>query len=53
MKKYKFKSGKVVTYEELREWWNWCNPHYCHDDVEFAMSLAVDIANGTLTEVDG
>ena len=52
MKKYRYPSGKEVTYEELRELWNRCNPHCRHDDVEFAMSLAVDIQYGTLREID-
>ena len=50
--KYQYKSGKIVTSEELREFWNRCNPHYRHDDVEFAMSVYADIQNGTLKEIE-
>lgn len=50
--KYQYPNGKIVTKEELRELFNRCNPHCQHDDVEFEMSVVVDILNGTLKEVD-
>lgn len=51
--KYQYPSGRIVTREELREVWNKCNPHYQHDDVEFEISICVDIHNGTLRVVEG
>lgn len=50
--KYRYASGKIVTREELREIFNRCNPCYCHDDIEFEISLCCDLANGTLKEVE-
>jgi hypothetical protein len=49
--KHQYKSGKIVTREELRELWNRCNPHHKHDDVEFEISLYIDINNGTIKEM--
>lgn len=49
--KYQLSSGKIVTKEELREFWNRCNPDYKYNDVEFEMSLYCDIQNGNIKEV--
>ena len=50
--RYQYPSGKIVTREELREHFNKCNPIFRHDDIEFEISLYVDIQNGTLREVE-
>lgn len=50
--KYQYPSGKIVSYEELWELWQRCNPQYKHNKVEFAMSLYVDIKNGTLRQIN-
>ena len=46
--KYQLSSGKIVTKEELREFWNRCNPDFKYNDVEFEMSLFCDIQNGSV-----
>lgn len=51
--KYQYPSGKIVTREELREIWNKCNPTYAHDDLEFEMSLFIDLMNGTIRQIGG
>lgn len=50
--KYQYANGKIVSREELWELWRRCNPNYEHDKVEFAISLYVDIQNGTLREIN-
>ena len=49
--RYQYPNGKIVTKEELRELFNRCNPHSRNDDVEFEISLYIDIQNGRLKEV--
>ena len=51
--KYQYPSGKIVTREELREIWNKCNPTYAHDDLEFEISLFIDLMNGTIRQIGG
>lgn len=46
--KYQLKDGRIMSDDELREFWNRCNPDFKYDDVEFAMSLFCDIQNGSL-----
>lgn len=44
-------SGKIVTRDELWDFWSRLNPMHAHDPVEFEMSLSADIGNGVLREV--